>query len=550
MSSQPKAEISHLLQNVVDGTLDADQERRLQLLLQQPEARQAYLDQLAINSLLYWSSGRVLQSDPKPTPDEVARIAFGGAALPPQGEEVSPPRMIWNSVTNFFGHATGYSFLTAAAVLIAGLTYLAMFQVSQPAPSMSDALPAASQAIATVVGEHECRWDEASSAIMAGESLRIGSRLSLASGLAAVQFPRGVQLLLQGPARLRVVSERSVELEHGRLTALVSQRGRGFTVETRAASIVDLGTEFGVEVDAKNNLQVAVFAGAVRVDPKHRAAPTHLSAGSSLRFDPVQGWAPVISRLETDRFTRALPKAAPPDRRYRYQFGNGRVMGRPFPGAPLAGQDHWHAVAGMPLARSDSGLMSGTVGASETSRFSAAYRPNNAEFHFDLTGARRFTLSFVGRCGVGPTRATQRTCRFGLGRVNEQGKEFVELLSFGCERTDWVVQLGDQTIARIARQGTELNEDDERWRLALDVVVQPGGGRGWGTFRGEEIGGDHDRRTFASQVELDFSILPASDPTAWNALFFGGYYATMVDDLTVSVFHSDVAAEPAVSNVK
>src|SRR5690606_14654990 len=55
-------------------------------------------------------------------------------------------------------------------------------------------------------------------------------------------------------------------LHRGQLTATVEESGRGFTIETLHADIIDLGTRFGVEVDEAGEADVVVFDGRVDID--------------------------------------------------------------------------------------------------------------------------------------------------------------------------------------------------------------------------------------------------------------------------------------------
>jgi hypothetical protein len=61
-----------------------------------------------------------------------------------------------------------------------------------------------------------------------------------------------------------------LHLASGRLNVDVGGDGTGFTVITQAGEIVDLGTGFGVDVNANGDARVAVFSGQVRVNTKGR----------------------------------------------------------------------------------------------------------------------------------------------------------------------------------------------------------------------------------------------------------------------------------------
>jgi hypothetical protein len=86
---------------------------------------------------------------------------------------------------------------------------------------------------------------------------------NLASGWIKIDLSSGVSAIIQGPARFRIDSAARIHLSSGRLTARVSQQGRGFTVESDACRVVDLGTDFGVLVTDAGSNEVQVFQGQV-----------------------------------------------------------------------------------------------------------------------------------------------------------------------------------------------------------------------------------------------------------------------------------------------
>lgn len=97
----------------------------------------------------------------------------------------------------------------------------------------------------------------------AGE-LRAGD-YELREGSAHLRLGNGVDLTLQGPVRFILHDLSRVTLSQGAIRALVPEGASGFTIESSEARFEDLGTEFGVEVDAQWRSAVSVFYGEVRV---------------------------------------------------------------------------------------------------------------------------------------------------------------------------------------------------------------------------------------------------------------------------------------------
>jgi hypothetical protein len=116
---------------------------------------------------------------------------------------------------------------------------------------------------ATLVGAVECEWKGQAPA-KAGEPLRC-STFELQKGVVALSFDDGAQVTLEGPAAFEIRSPNRGFLRRGKLVAMVPPKAIGFTIETPTATIVDLGTEFGVEVDPTGVTQAQVFRGAVKV---------------------------------------------------------------------------------------------------------------------------------------------------------------------------------------------------------------------------------------------------------------------------------------------
>jgi ferric-dicitrate binding protein FerR (iron transport regulator) len=72
-------------------------------------------------------------------------------------------------------------------------------------------------------------------------------------------------IMVQGPADLDLLGTSRARLRQGRIRVrITSETGRGFMVQTPRADVIDLGTEFGVEVaPGSDDTGVVVFEGAV-----------------------------------------------------------------------------------------------------------------------------------------------------------------------------------------------------------------------------------------------------------------------------------------------
>jgi hypothetical protein len=138
------------------------------------------------------------------------------------------------------------------------------------------------QLVGQVTGLVNCRWsDSHTAAAYLGRRVAAGDEFVLASGLAEITYDTGAKVLLQGPVTYQVDSPRGGFLSVGKLTACVEKKVASgqksnpkslilnaalFAVRTPTAVIIDLGTEFGVEVSNEGCTSSHVYRGAVRFE--------------------------------------------------------------------------------------------------------------------------------------------------------------------------------------------------------------------------------------------------------------------------------------------
>lgn len=119
-----------------------------------------------------------------------------------------------------------------------------------------------SRDVATMTDSLNAQWSQPFKAVAAGTRLFSNERpMELQSGLVKIAFDEGIDVVIEGPAKYRIADSFVIAMEYGRLYAHVAASGRGFTVETANARIVDLGTEFGVQTGSDGGTELHVFAG-------------------------------------------------------------------------------------------------------------------------------------------------------------------------------------------------------------------------------------------------------------------------------------------------
>lgn len=143
----------------------------------------------------------------------------------------------------------------------------------------------------------------------AGEPL--GARvLEFDQGLVEIQTSRGALLVLEGPARLELVSAMEVRCESGRLRVDVPPPAVGFQVHTPLVNVIDRGTSFAMNVRGEEVAEVHVIKGQVDLATSESPSELHsLRAGQSVSVDEP-GRVRHIARPEIAMFPSAASAAA------------------------------------------------------------------------------------------------------------------------------------------------------------------------------------------------------------------------------------------------
>lgn len=117
-----------------------------------------------------------------------------------------------------------------------------------------------------------------------GEALSAGW-LRLARGTVQVEFLSGAQLLVEGPAEVRLDSGNSAYLLSGKASAHVPEPAHGFQLHAPGMEVEDLGTAFGLEVAAGKPPEVHVFDGSVSLSALPGSAPQKLEADRAVKLE-------------------------------------------------------------------------------------------------------------------------------------------------------------------------------------------------------------------------------------------------------------------------
>jgi hypothetical protein len=218
------------------------------------------------------------------------------------------PCGIWHTTLGYFSEGMPLAYLLATVILGVGLLIGSQIYVSAPGRLATELSPATNekatrvphmQLVGRITGMVDCQRVQSPPFGVQSPALdprlsalvSLGDKFALSSGLMEITYDTGAKVVLQGPVTYEVESANGGYLSVGKLTARVEKRtavrsteyevrsgGIGdaaenqkseirnqklFAVRTPTATVTDLGTEFGVEVDASGQLDVHVFQGVV-----------------------------------------------------------------------------------------------------------------------------------------------------------------------------------------------------------------------------------------------------------------------------------------------
>lgn len=281
-----------LFNRFADGLATADDERQLYDLLRgSVAARCAYREFVSLHSALQW---------------DYAAVANHG--MPPGGGRIRGrsrmSRGRW--IATFFAGVILSSAAATVAVMMTppGLVDRGMSFAEYRAPL------SVTRSLATVKNTRFLLGSDPKSPLAVGERIDAG-RMRILGGAVELLLRNGVEILLEGPGELELISELQAFLHHGSVVVRMPKGMHGFRLETANTEVLDLGTEFAVKSVDGVKTDVQVYDGAVLATSKLEGNggrfPTRLEAGQSVRFSPESPDEPAILRYSVERFVRRLP---------------------------------------------------------------------------------------------------------------------------------------------------------------------------------------------------------------------------------------------------
>lgn len=129
------------------------------------------------------------------------------------------------------------------------------------------------------------------------------------SGLLELTYGLGARVILQAPAKFEVTGRNSARLHYGKLVAEVPDSAKYFTVTYPDGRLIDLGTEFGMNVPREGASEVCVFRGEVEVIPGKADHGKHVRVLSdhAVRMAPKEEMGLTSVPFLRSQFVRDLP---------------------------------------------------------------------------------------------------------------------------------------------------------------------------------------------------------------------------------------------------
>ncbi len=185
-------------------------------------------------------------------------------------------------------------FTTAASILIFFVIYANVFP------------PQLSEPVATLVDQINVKWHQESERLLTNDRLLTHQApYFIDNGILSIRYDNGVDVVIEGPAKFEIDRD-GIFLNHGKLYSHVSPTGTGFAVDTPNSRFIDLGTEFGVEVDVKGSSELHVMDGEVQLYAGRtggKRSSKKVFQGNAYKFDAEHGNLETIP-MKDNQFVR------------------------------------------------------------------------------------------------------------------------------------------------------------------------------------------------------------------------------------------------------
>jgi hypothetical protein len=321
-----REEVYHLASVVLSNEIsDADLRRFEDIITLDPAARDWYVEFMcdAYNLRTNLRLGRRHTTAVPPMDDRI------------EGNVDAPQQAAVPVVTSFFSTSMGcfssgwpVAYLMATIVFGLGLLIGSHIYVSRHERVVDVASPIGAEyrlepqpkaeIVGRITGVVDCQWAKNSDPLVDSDVVSLGHEFKLESGLVEIGYNSGAKVILQGPVAYVVESRNGGFMSVGKLTGKVTTASaKGFSVRTPTATVTDLGTEFGVEVNKQGITTSHVFRGRVELrfvgGGNDDGNAIQLGENESARLEPGQNRAATVIRQVANpaMFSRKIPVRVP-----------------------------------------------------------------------------------------------------------------------------------------------------------------------------------------------------------------------------------------------
>lgn len=183
----------------------------------------------------------------------------------------------------------------AAVVALLLLAGLSGWITGRKAPGQPVAhLEPVASGFGVITDQAQARWDTGT--LKRGDLVPSGP-VRLTSGIAQVELFSGVSLVIEGPAEFELHSDMEMTMKTGKLRANVPRPARGFRIQTETGDVVDLGTEFAIDI-GEDHSDFHVLEGEIEWHPIS-SNMERLTDGDSIRWTRGGQVEPLTGGFET-----------------------------------------------------------------------------------------------------------------------------------------------------------------------------------------------------------------------------------------------------------
>jgi hypothetical protein len=333
MNDVSQAELLRLMSALCDGQQGTDDAERLEALLKDEDARRVYLEYMDMQARLVGLGDEAVMED------GIFGQARGGAV-----KVGVDSRSWWAQPTLRQMRRVG----SYVAVVAASIAATVMVQWMAPGAgkthgpdaveevaSLSPKAAADPKYVATLTQVSDAQWGRGTPVYRAGSRV-LGGDFELLQGVARLAYDGGIELIVEAPARLRLESESVASLVAGKIVFRADDASAPFTLNTPSSVLVDLGTEYAVEVGMERE-EVHVFSGEVQRVAKESGQETQpllLMAGEARSFGSEADLKGEAESLAPEKFVRELPAVSIVDgdiakellARESFDYSNGNAL--------------------------------------------------------------------------------------------------------------------------------------------------------------------------------------------------------------------------------